>query len=268
MTARFIFNELLGKGSFGNVFSAERIEDKAKVTIKKIPLAQVYDTADPKIRTMPLEVALMKRVQHIPEVVKLIEFFMERGHLFVVMELIPGAMDLRAFTSKYGELDIEDAKDVFKQVLRAIIACHEAGVAHQDIKMANILVVRDTETGKLTAKLADFGMATYIKDSSTPADRYEKSAVWSLGFLLFRLVCKKFPNNGDKWEVKFPKGVPKSCQKLIKICLCSKPEKRPHLEDIKAHPWLANQKSQGNQKPCRTPCCCLERLLRKLRSLD
>ncbi|XP_076068497.1 serine/threonine-protein kinase pim-1-like [Oratosquilla oratoria] len=267
MTDRFIFKQLLGKGAFGSVFSAQRIEDNAKVAIKKIPLAEVYDWADPKKRTLPMEVALMQRVQHIPEVVKLLEFFMERGHLFVVMELIPGALDLRAFTSKNGELDMEDAKDVFKQVLRAVKACHEAGVAHQDIKMANILVVRDKDTGKVTAKLADFGMATFIDDSSTPADRYEKSAVWSLGFLLFRLVCKKYPNDGDKWEVKFPKGVPKSCQKLIKICLRSKSERRPDVGGIEADPWLANHESQRSQKSCRTPCCCLERLLRKLRSL-
>ncbi|XP_076052671.1 uncharacterized protein LOC143032101 [Oratosquilla oratoria] len=126
---------------------------------------------------MPLEVSLMKSVQHIPEVVKLLEFFMEDGHLFVVMELIPSALDLRACTSMYGEVDIEDAKDVLLQVLRAVIACHEAGVSHQDIKMANILVFRDNETGKLMGKIADFGMGTFINDSSTPSDRHEKSAV-------------------------------------------------------------------------------------------
>ncbi|XP_076028481.1 serine/threonine-protein kinase pim-1-like [Oratosquilla oratoria] len=211
MTKRFIFKELLGEGSFGSVFSAERIKDQAKVAIKKIPLAEIYDWADPKKRTMPLEVALMKRVQHIPEVVKLLEFFMERRHLFIVMELIPGAMDLRAYTSKNGELNMKDAKDVFLQVLTAVMACHKAGVCHQDINMANILVVRNEGTGKLTAKLANFGMGTFINASSTPADRHEKSAVWSLGLLLFRLACRKYANDGGKWEVKFPKGVPKSC---------------------------------------------------------
>ncbi|XP_076035354.1 serine/threonine-protein kinase pim-1-like [Oratosquilla oratoria] len=208
MTSRFIFKELLGQESFGSVFSAERIEDRTKVAIKKIPLAEIYDWADPKKRNMPLEVALMKAVQHIPEVVKLLEFFMERGHVFIVMELIPGAMDLRAYTSKYEELKMKDAKDVFLQVLTAVMACHKAGVCHQDINMANIIVVRNEVTGKLTAKLANFGMGTFINASSTPADRHEKSAVWSLGFLSFRLACKKYPNDGGKWEVRFPKGLP------------------------------------------------------------
>ncbi|XP_076049427.1 serine/threonine-protein kinase pim-2-like [Oratosquilla oratoria] len=113
MTRRFIFKELLGEGSFGSVFSAERIDDKAKVAIKKIPLAEVYEWADPKKRTMPLEVALMKAVEHIPEVVKLLEFFIERRHVFIVMELIPGAVDLRDYTLKNGELKMKDVKDVF-----------------------------------------------------------------------------------------------------------------------------------------------------------
>ncbi|XP_076057311.1 serine/threonine-protein kinase pim-1-like [Oratosquilla oratoria] len=246
MTSRFIFKELLGQGSFGSVFSAEKKEDRAKEAIKKIPLAEIYDCADPKKRTMPLEVALMKRVQHIPEVVKLLDFFIERGHVFIVMELIPGAMDLLAYTSKYGELKMKDAKDVFSQVLTDVIACHKAGVCHQDINMANILVVRNEETGKLTAKLADFGMGTFIDDSSTAADRHEKSAVWSLGFLLFRLACKKSPGKyGGKWQVKFPKGVPKSCRNLVRKCLESKSEKRLQLKGIKSHPWLKVKRAKG-----------------------
>ncbi|XP_076033014.1 serine/threonine-protein kinase pim-2-like [Oratosquilla oratoria] len=238
MTRRLIFKELLGEGSFGSVFSAERIEDEAKVAIKKIPLAEVYDWADPKKRTTPLEVALMKKVQHIPEVVKLLDFFIERRHVFIVMELIPGALDLLDYTSKYGELKMKDAKDVFSQVLTVVIACHKAGVCHQDINMANILVVRNEVTGKLTAKLVDFGMGTFINASSTPAERHEKSAVWSLGLLLFRLACKKYPKDVDKWEVKFPKGVPKGCQKLVRKCLVRKSEKRLHLRGIQSDPWL------------------------------
>ncbi|XP_076028474.1 serine/threonine-protein kinase pim-1-like [Oratosquilla oratoria] len=140
---------------------------------------------------------------------------------------------------------MKDAKDVFLQVLTAVIACHKAGVCHQDINMANILVVRNEGTGKLTAKLADFGMGTFINASSTYADRHEKSAVWSLGLLLFRLVCKKSPNDGGKWEVKFPKGVPKSCQKLVRKCLTSKSEKRLHLRRIQSHPWLKAKRTKG-----------------------
>ncbi|XP_076029842.1 serine/threonine-protein kinase pim-2-like [Oratosquilla oratoria] len=99
MTERFVFQEVLGKGAFGCVFSAEEIENKAKVAVKKIPFAEIYDWVDPKKRTMPLEVALMKTVQHVLEVIKLFDFFMERGYVFMVMELIAGAMDLRAYTS-------------------------------------------------------------------------------------------------------------------------------------------------------------------------
>ncbi|XP_076065117.1 serine/threonine-protein kinase pim-2-like [Oratosquilla oratoria] len=186
----------------------------------------------------------MKKVQHIPEVVKLLDFFIERRHVFIVMELIPGAVDLLDYTSKYGELKMKDAKDVFSQVLTVVIACHKAGVCHQDINMANILVVRNEVTGKLTAKLADFGMGTFINASSTSADRHEKSAVWNLGLLLFRLACKKYPNDGGKGEVKFPKGVPKNCQKLVRKCLESKSEKRLLLRGIQSDPWLKVKRSK------------------------
>ncbi|XP_076029858.1 serine/threonine-protein kinase pim-2-like [Oratosquilla oratoria] len=212
---------------------------------------------------MPLEVALMKTVHHVPEVIKLLDFFMERRHVFVLMELIAGAMDLRAYTSKHGELNLEEAKNVFLHVVRAMSACHEAGVSHQDIKMANILAFRDNENKKMAAKLIDFGMGSFIKDSSP---RYEESAVWSLGYLLFRLVCKHFPNDGEKWELKFPKGVPTSCQKLIKKCLTSKPVKRLRLGAIKADSWLTGKQSQKKQKSCATPCPYFLRDRKKVRT--
>ena len=41
------------------------------------------------------------------------------------------------------------------QLVKAIAACHERGVAHRDVKPENILVSRDGET----LKLCDFGFA-------------------------------------------------------------------------------------------------------------
>ncbi|XP_076043721.1 serine/threonine-protein kinase pim-1-like [Oratosquilla oratoria] len=194
---------------------------------------------------MALEVALMKKVEHIPEVVKLLDFLMERGHVLIVMELIPGAVDLRAHTSKYGELKMKDAKDVFLQVLTAVMSCHKAGVCHRDITMANILVVRNEGTGKMTAILR---ISVWAPSSATLRFlliAMKKSAVWSLGLLLFRLACKKYPNDGDKREVKFSKDVSKSCQKPVRKCLASKSEKRLHPRGIQSHPWLKVKRTKG-----------------------
>ncbi|XP_076066182.1 serine/threonine-protein kinase pim-2-like [Oratosquilla oratoria] len=179
---------------------------------------------------MPFEVALMKTLHHIPEVVKLLEFFMERGHLFIVIELIPSAMDLRAHTSRNGELNIKDAKDVFLQVLTAVMACHKAGVCHRDIKMANIL----GETGKLTAKLADFGMGTFIEDSSTPADRHGRNRPYGVWDSYCPVSpARNFQTTKTNGRFGFPKSVPKRCQKLFRKCLASKSEKRLRLRGPK-----------------------------------
>ncbi|XP_076068503.1 serine/threonine-protein kinase pim-2-like [Oratosquilla oratoria] len=139
MTDRFVFKSSLGQGAFGHVFFAEPIEDEATVAIKVVPKALVCRWADPEKR-VPLEVALLQKVQHAQEVVQLDEHFFERSSLYMVMELIPGAIDLWDYTSKVGNLDSEDARSVFRQLVKAVSECHAAGVAHGDIQLGNVLV--------------------------------------------------------------------------------------------------------------------------------
>lgn len=52
---------------------------------------------------------------------------------------------------------------IYKDVLQAVILLHQNGVVHRDIKLANILVNKDTD-GKIRGKLADLGLAIYSQE--------------------------------------------------------------------------------------------------------
>ncbi len=49
--------------------------------------------------------------------------------------------------------------DVFRQVLGALQYSHDCRVVHRDVKPANMFVTRDINTGFVTTKLLDFGVA-------------------------------------------------------------------------------------------------------------
>ncbi|XP_076054418.1 serine/threonine-protein kinase pim-3-like [Oratosquilla oratoria] len=267
MTDRFVFKSSLGQGAFGHVFSAERIEDKATVAIKVVPKALVRRWADPE-RRVPLEVALLQKVQHVQEVVHLEEYFFDRSSLYMVMELIPGAVDLWSYTSKVGNLDSEDVRIVFRQLVKAVSECYAAGVAHGDIQLGNVLVFRDSETGSLRLKLLDFGMGKFIQeeDPLSPKD-HERASVKQLGEFLYYLVYHKFPFGAKSKRRCFPEQVGRTCRDLIKRCL---KKEGTNLKDLNEHPWVTGQSGRKvkitKNEAKKTSHLC--RFLRKVRRLS
>ncbi|XP_076030942.1 serine/threonine-protein kinase pim-2-like [Oratosquilla oratoria] len=163
---------------------------KTKPTIKVVPKALVCRWADPE-RRVPLEVALPQKVQHVQEVVQIDEHFFERNSVYMVIELIPGTVDLRDYTSKVSNLDSEEARSVFRPLVKAVSECHAAGVAHGDIQLGNVLVFKDSVTGRL--KLLEFGMGKFTQDDPLSPEDHKRASIYQLGEFLYYLLCHKFP---------------------------------------------------------------------------
>jgi len=223
----------------------------------------------------------MRKVAHVEGVIDLIDYFELPDCFLLIMERIGSSAhsckDLFDFISDNGPLKEDVARAIFKQTVETIAECHNSRVIHRDIKDENILI--DVKTNKI--KLIDFGSGARLHDDIytdfdgtrvyAPPEwikfrRYKGDGltVWSLGILLYDMVCGDIPFETDaqikhanvtfRPELRLSTKV-KDC---IEQCLNVAQNHRCTLKQLLRHPWLnpeADLETEANLK------CHLQRTL-------
>ena len=264
---------ILGKGGFGTVHAGVRKSDSLPVAVKEVPKDRIIAySADSQL---PLEVALMQQVADVPGVVKLLDYFDMGSSFYVVMERF-NSKDLFDFISEQGPLPENLAKNLFRQVVDIVQQCHAKGVLHRDIKDENLLI--DLTSHQI--KLIDFGSGTYLHEGIytefegtrvySPPEwikyrRYKADGltVWSLGILLFDMLCGDVPYETDQQIQQaqllwFPQlRLSHEAKHLVSRCLNPDPEQRISLQQLAIHPWFSSSPSLPVDAP--QPFCKLHK---------
>ncbi|KAF5402916.1 hypothetical protein PHET_03726 [Paragonimus heterotremus] len=246
----------LGRGNFAVVKLGRHILTKMKVAIKIMNKDLIGSN---NLNKVSRELEAMKRCQH-PHIVRLYHIMENESNIFMVTEYASRG-EVFDHISKSRAFSEKEARELFWQIVCAIDFCHNSGVVHRDLKAENLLL--DEE---LKIKVADFGFCNFFQPDqflSTHCGSPQYAApelfkgepydgpladVWSLGVILYILVCGSFPFPGEslgdirsqvlRGLVRFPFFLSTACEQVIRCMLQVDPTRRLKLRQISNMPWM------------------------------
>lgn len=200
---RFRIIEEIGSGGMGKVFKASDIELNSIVALKIIRAE--FSNSPNVIRRFKQEALFGRSISH-DNVVRIHDIGEWKGIIYISMEYIKG-QNLKELIRTSGPLSFGTVIKITKQICGALMAAHENGVIHRDLKPHNIMV--DTK-GDIHAM--DFGLAKSIEGKETSASgiavgtlQYlspeqakgekldQRSDIYSLGIIMYEMLTGKMP---------------------------------------------------------------------------
>lgn len=224
---RYLATRHIGQGGMADVFVATDTILNREVAVK---ILRGDLSNDPTaVLRFEREALASTSLSH-PNIVDIYDVGEDRGHHFIVMEYVRG-ITLKQLINKRKALCKEEAVDIMKQTVSAIVEAHAKGIIHRDIKSQNILVKDDG-----TIKVVDFGIAIAQdslqltqKDSVMGSVHYlapelakgeqasVQSDIYALGIVFFELL------SGD---------VPFKAQQAVQVALMHMREALPDIRTI------------------------------------
>lgn len=250
---RYAIEREIGSGGMATVYLAEDLKHHRKVAVKVLR-PELAATLGPERFLREIEVAA--RLQH-PHILPLHDSGEAGGFLYYVMPYVEG-QSLREKLVEEGELPIDEAVRVIKEVVDALAHAHEHGVVHRDIKPDNIML-----SGR-HAMVTDFGVAKAVSEATgqqqlttagvalgTPAymapeqaaaeDHIDHRAdIYAIGAMAYELLAGRPPFTGNTSQAilgahvtetpepvtKHREAVPPALEQLVMKCLEKKPADR------------------------------------------
>lgn len=241
----------IGEGHFAQVWRAVHRILRVNLAIKIIDTSSMGMNKELIYR----EIDMMKRLDH-PYIVKLLEHFEKEDHIFLVMENL-GDTTIKSEVIKEGKIPEDIACVYITQVIQAVRYMHSKNVIHRDIKAENVMIDENNNI-----RIVDFGLSNYTSIATTSCgspvyappemilrqNYNEKADVYSIGVLLYYMLCGKYPffdhsviklmqmvvNN----PIEFDCDISEKAKDFIGKLMNKDQEVRISLEDALKHQWI------------------------------
>ncbi|XZN97293.1 MAG: GUN4 domain-containing protein [Microcoleus sp.] len=157
---KYIIEEYLGGGGFGETYRAQNLQEGKSVAIKTLNTFQQFQPDFAKTQGKFVNEALsLAKCRH-PHIVEVYEMFQEGDLWCMAMELIDG-IDLYTQIRENGIFSEPKALSMIQQLGDALTCVHKQNLTHRDVKPENIMLRKRG----MEAVLIDFGLARQANSS-------------------------------------------------------------------------------------------------------
>ncbi len=207
IASRYIIVKKIGEGGMADVYLAIDSILKREVAIKVLRGDLASDPVN--LTRFKREALAITSTSH-PNIVEVFDVGQEGGKHYIVMEYVH-SKTLKQLIRTRGNIPIDEAVNIMKQLVSAVEHAHKMGIIHRDIKSQNVLVKDDG-----TVKLSDFGIASMVGVSDlTKTDTVIGSVhymapelaqgkpvqvqadIYSLGIVFFELLTGDVPYHSE-----------------------------------------------------------------------
>jgi serine/threonine protein kinase len=241
LAGRYSVENVLAEGGMGVVWLGRHVELDKPVAIKFLRRALCGKEAVVARFLNEARAAAALRSNHVVRVMDVGQ--LETGRPYLVMEHLQG-IDLDALVEQEGPISVARAVDYVLQVCEALSEAHAAGIVHRDIKPEN-LFLSHFASAKPIVKVVDFGLAKRLDGAAakvvtgpfenmgspcymspeqieSPQELDERTDIWSLGVVLYRLLTAVLPFDGD--------SVAEVCARVLNATPVLVSKHRPELD--------------------------------------
>jgi serine/threonine protein kinase len=238
---QYAIDGVLGSGGMSTIYKGIQPSLNRPVAIKVLPLHLAKD--DELVDRFERESSIIATLNH-PNIIQIIDRGTDKGHYFIVMELIEGCSLDELIRDK--RLPVYQVVSIAMQIAMGIEHAHSKGVVHRDIKPSNVLISSDSGAIKLTdfgiAKLAEehladrmltrdqvaMGTADYMSPEQRRDSRHidQRSDIFSFGVLLYEMHTGRIPVGRFREPHQLRDDTPPLLNQIILRCLHDEPEDR------------------------------------------
>jgi serine/threonine protein kinase len=261
---QYIFQRLLGAGSFSKVKLAVDRRTGGAVAVKMMDIDEVRQSARLQ-ETLSREIEILQRIRH-PNIVQFREATLMKGTICIVMDYVPG-QELFQYVARKKRLDEEETAKILREVLVAIKYLHQNNIVHRDLKLENILV--EDRVGRIKVTLVDFGLARLTRNyplmTRCGSEEYAAPEVimgepydgclsdaWSFGVIMYACLIGSLPFNPESGKSRAlaekivsvnyrvpDEHISSTAAHIIRSLLVREPNRRLTIEELLRHTFFA-----------------------------
>lgn len=241
----YTIGETIGKGAFGTVYLGTQRSSGKPVVIKEILKSNLTSPGKIKRAQRDARIPQFLGCQH-KNIICVLAAVEDERAVYIISEYVAGATTLNKYeadlSTKEGQFEV---LDIFQQLADGLAYMHSKGVAHGDIKVANILI-----KGTIPFYI-DFDLACTFRESILPRFRCGKGTygtpnymapevilgterdqsladIYALGIVFFIVIQGKAPfqrkNANQTYQAilhdpvpEFSSGIPALDQLILKM---------------------------------------------------